>query len=265
MALGNSNKIPETGRLTETGSSVSWGAIFAGAFIALAVQIVFTLLGSAIGLSTFDPQQGESIGSGATTAFGIYFLITMIISFFVGGYCASRLAGFKFRTAAMLHGLSSWAVISVFLMYSISSTITGAVGGIFGLASSGLQAAAGQMSGNSEVLSEVLPREQGQAGQAGDQGLTKQEAAQILSKELGISQAQARQLIDRVQARAGEVDPQKVAGQVTDVMAGTSWILFLSLLLSAVGAMLGALAGAGTRQSVKAEAEPVETRRRPAA
>lgn len=261
MALGEEIRVPETERLSETGSSVSWGAIFAGAFIALAVQIVFTLLGSAIGLSTFDPQQGETLEAGATTAFGIYFLITMIISFFVGGYCASRLAGFKFRTAAMLHGLSSWAVISVFLVYTVSYTITGAAGRIFSIASSGLKTAAGQISGESQILSEVLPQGNGQSQRAGDQGLSEEETAEILSQEFGISRAQARQLIDQIRARVGEVDPQQVAGQVTDVMAGTSWIAFLSLLLSAIGAMLGALAGAGTRRSIKAEAEPVKSRR----
>ncbi len=34
---------------------ISWGAIFAGAIIALATQLVLTLIGTAVGLATLNP------------------------------------------------------------------------------------------------------------------------------------------------------------------------------------------------------------------
>jgi hypothetical protein len=39
---------------------ISWGAVFAGAIIALATQIVLALIGMAIGLATLNPATGAS-------------------------------------------------------------------------------------------------------------------------------------------------------------------------------------------------------------
>jgi hypothetical protein len=47
---------------------ISWGAIFAGAVVALAVQLVLTLIGGAIGLATLSPATGQS-PSGTTLGF----------------------------------------------------------------------------------------------------------------------------------------------------------------------------------------------------
>ena len=66
---------------------VSWGSIFAGAIIALATQLVLTLVGMAIGLATVSPASGgtpsgTALGLGAT----IWLLISSLISLFFGGY-----------------------------------------------------------------------------------------------------------------------------------------------------------------------------------
>jgi hypothetical protein len=39
---------------------ISWGAVVAGAIIALATQIVLALIGMAIGLATLNPATGDS-------------------------------------------------------------------------------------------------------------------------------------------------------------------------------------------------------------
>src|SRR5438067_6393118 len=39
---------------------ISWGSIFAGAIIALATQLVLTLIGMAIGLATVNPASGDT-------------------------------------------------------------------------------------------------------------------------------------------------------------------------------------------------------------
>src|SRR3954467_6211179 len=44
-------------------SRVSWGAVFAGLVVATALQIVFTVLGAAIGLTALDgPDSGKAFG-----------------------------------------------------------------------------------------------------------------------------------------------------------------------------------------------------------
>ena len=39
---------------------ISWGAIFAGAIIAVATQLVLTLIGTAVGLATLNPETGQN-------------------------------------------------------------------------------------------------------------------------------------------------------------------------------------------------------------
>src|SRR5919199_4079268 len=65
---------------------ISWGAVFAGAIIALATQIVLALIGMAIGLATLNPTTGASpsgtaLGAGAA----IWLVISSLISLFIGG------------------------------------------------------------------------------------------------------------------------------------------------------------------------------------
>ena len=48
---------------------ISWGAIFAGAIIALATQLVLTLIGTAVGLATLNPATGQN-PSGTTLGIG---------------------------------------------------------------------------------------------------------------------------------------------------------------------------------------------------
>src|SRR5204863_8904551 len=73
---------------------ISWGSIFAGAIIALATQLVLTLIGVAIGLATVNPANGgtpsgTALGLGAT----IWLLMSSLVSLFFGGYIAGRLGG----------------------------------------------------------------------------------------------------------------------------------------------------------------------------
>src|SRR4051812_34910975 len=69
---------------------ISWGAVFAGAIIALATQIVLALIGMAIGLATLNPASGDS-PSGTTLGAGaaIWLVVSSLISLFIGGYIAA--------------------------------------------------------------------------------------------------------------------------------------------------------------------------------
>jgi hypothetical protein len=73
---------------------ISWGAILAGAIIALTAQLILTLIGTAVGLATLSPATG-SVPSGTTLGIGaaVWLLISSVVSLFLGGYIAGRLAG----------------------------------------------------------------------------------------------------------------------------------------------------------------------------
>src|SRR4029450_10807275 len=90
---------------------ISWGAIFAGAIIALAAQLVLTLIGTAVGLATLNPATGQN-PSGATLGIGaaVWLVISSLISLFLGGYIAGRLGG---TFNGWLHGLATWATVTM--------------------------------------------------------------------------------------------------------------------------------------------------------
>lgn len=109
---------------------VSWGAIFAGLSIAVALQILLGLLGIGIGLSVLDPTDpmGSVQGWGIST--GVYVVLVQILSLFAGGYIAARLAPALRDQAAMFHGLSIWALATISMVWLGGTGIGMAVGGI---------------------------------------------------------------------------------------------------------------------------------------
>lgn len=121
---------------------VSWGAVFAGAIVALAIGLMLNVLGAAVGTTLVDATardtpNASSFGIGA----GLWVLVSNLIGLAVGGYAAARLSGTSSRTDATLHGLAMWAasfLISAVLLGNLvagiastaASGVTGALGGI---------------------------------------------------------------------------------------------------------------------------------------
>lgn len=127
-------------------SNVSWGAVLAGALIALAFQVTFMTLGSAIGFTVYDPANGDSLGGGSIVRFGVYTFLTSLISVFAGAYASGRLAGYRDRFTSGLHGLATWAVVAVVAVFTIGSGVGAAArlaGTVAGGAAQGLASATG--------------------------------------------------------------------------------------------------------------------------
>lgn len=121
-------------------NKVNWGAIIAGAVIALIVQFLLSLLGVGIGASTLDPATGNNPDAGTfSIVSAVWYGLTGIIAAFVGGFIASRMSGRTLASSGALHGLTSWAVTTLFLLY----LLTTAVGTLVGGALNGLGAIAG--------------------------------------------------------------------------------------------------------------------------
>lgn len=114
---------------------VSWGAIFAGSVIGLALIILLTLLGVGIGAATIDPAASGDGTPGLTTALtgsAIFIAVVQLIALFIGGFAAARLAGVPFKLGSLLHGAAVWA-LATFAMFWLATTAVGTVAG--GLAS----------------------------------------------------------------------------------------------------------------------------------
>jgi hypothetical protein len=130
-------------------NQVSWGAVFAGATIGLVMQIILNMVGVGIGLSTVDVAAGDTPSAGSlSVGAGIWWVISGIVAAAVGGYIAGRLSGKASQSTTAYHGLIAWAVSTLIVVYLLSSTASGLIGGALSTASTALGGAGKAVGGS---------------------------------------------------------------------------------------------------------------------
>ena len=67
-------------------------------------------------------------------------MICSLIAVFAGSWVAGRLAGMPDRTDGMLHGLVTWGLAMLLLIYLLTTAVSSLVGGAFGIVGSAMQA-----------------------------------------------------------------------------------------------------------------------------
>jgi hypothetical protein len=107
---------------------ISWGAIIAGALIALAIQVMLLTLGAGVGLGMVSPAQGEGAPETLGTGAAIWWVIATLIALFAGGWVAAHLAGVVAKMDGALHGLVAWSLATVLGLAMLGTTL-GALGG----------------------------------------------------------------------------------------------------------------------------------------
>jgi hypothetical protein len=194
---------------------ISWGAIFAGALIALATQLVLTLIGAAIGLATLNPASGQS-PSGTTLGVGatVWVVITSLISLFLGGYIAGRLGG---TFNGWLHGLATWATVAMLTML----LLTTAAGALIGTASG--------LAGFAVNTSDKVPRSS---------------LPPAIQQQIDQLSRQVNQSADRAATEAQQMPPEERAAQAREVGQRAAKGGALGTGAAALGLILGALAAA---------------------
>jgi hypothetical protein len=124
-------------------NKVSWGAIFAGVVVGLITQVLLTMLGVGIGIATLDPMTSDNpTASSFSIGAGIWYVLSGIVAAYVGGYIASRLSGKTVPTTGALHGLTTWAFMTLLMLYLLSTAVGGIVGGAFSGVTSAIGGAA---------------------------------------------------------------------------------------------------------------------------
>lgn len=205
---------------------VSWGSIFAGAILALAIQLVLTLIGASIGLATIDPATGETPSA---ASFGIgaigWVIVSALVSLFLGGYVAARLGG---TFNGWLHGLTTWGTVTMITIM----LLTTAAGRLIGTASGLADFAANNSDKAAQVqlppaIQQPLDRLQAQAGQTADQAA-----------------AQAQQTGQQAQAAVQQPGTQPVENQARVAADRAATGGAMGTGAAALGLILGAAAAA---------------------
>src|SRR5688572_19123181 len=111
---------------------VWWGAIVAGAIAAIAIQVIFAILGTALGLTVVGGADDAS-AKGLSIAGAIYWLITGLISLYIGGMIAGRMRGTADRGVSAMHGFLAWCTVTVLSMLMLVVAGGAAIGGSLGI------------------------------------------------------------------------------------------------------------------------------------
>lgn len=104
-------------------STISWRAIFAGVFVTLAVMILLTTFGLAIGITVLDVRPGMEELRDASVGVGIWYLISTFIAVFCGGLVAGIGARETTKTLGSIEGLVVWAFSLVLTLFLLTSGV----------------------------------------------------------------------------------------------------------------------------------------------
>ncbi len=275
-------------------NNVAWGAVFAGAFVGLTTQLIINMIGIGVGAATLDPGTGDNPAvSTLSIGAAVWFGVAAVLGALAGGVTAGRLSGKPKESTARWHGLTSWAVMTMVVIYLVGSGIGGLVGGAASTLSSaagGIASAAGgaaKVAGNAvdatganpfasiqQSIESTVPQNADPAqardaaiaavraavaGSPADEAQAKQQAAQALASAQGIPLPEAQAKIDQYQAQYKKTveDAKQAAIKAADVAAKATTQTALYASLGMIIAGLAAWFGGGL-----GAVEPTVTRRR---
>jgi hypothetical protein len=267
-------------------TTLSWGAVIAGAVAAAALSLLLLVLGVGIGFSVISPWSDQGVS--ATTfhiGAGLYLVAVAMLASTVGGYLAGRLRvkwvgvhedEVYFRDTA--HGLVTWALATVLSAGMLGAATThilaGASAGAVPAAAAGAATQAKPTDATVDALLRVEPAPAAApaspaapaAPGGGNLSATRNElsrlVAPVMVKGGDLSPADRTYVAQIVSARTGlsQADAEKrvsdaiakakqTADEARKATAKTMLWLAASMLAGAVFAMLGAVEGGFLRDS----------------
>ena len=260
---------------------VSWGAVIAGAIVAIAVGALLSVLGIAVGATTIDTlERSTPDASTLGLAGGIWATFASLFAMGIGGYVAARLSGTNSNRDGILHGLTVWALALILgtaiAASSLASIASVAVRGAGTVMAAGAAAGGAASQFNATQLLDPVRRTLGgtnvdnlSSEQVADEvaGLVRSRLVSgewpensrerlnaLVAKSAGITEQEAGQRIDQAEAQIKQAmaNAEQKAREIADATAratamGAFWA-FAALLLGAMMATIGACIG--TRHAV---------------
>lgn len=141
-------------------SRVSWGALFAGVFVALTVYVVMGVLGAALGLSFADQMTAETMSTSA----GVWAIVSLVLALASGGCVATTCTAGETKMEATIYGVILWGVVFAMIVWMSGSVLRAGFGGA-------LRAA--------NVVGEAAPADMNWQAAAREAGFTQQQINQI--------------------------------------------------------------------------------------
>ena len=160
----------------------SWGAILAGVAVAIVVHLVLSILGVAIGVSTIDPLQESNPVAGIGTGTAIYTLVISIIALFAGGFTAGSLAPIQDRRDRTLHGLTTWAVVTLVTFMLLTTVVGRIIGGTASMVTTGLEQVGQAASSVMQPVTEEVREQMREADIDIDMAAIRREARALLAE-----------------------------------------------------------------------------------
>jgi ABC-type transport system involved in multi-copper enzyme maturation permease subunit len=111
-------------------SRVSWGAIIAGGFVALAAAVLLLALGTALGFTASGSIRGDHIA----TAAAIWGVFTALVALFLGGLVTTLFTAGEDKAEAVLYGVVLWGVIFAVVMMGQFALLRNMFGAALGTA-----------------------------------------------------------------------------------------------------------------------------------
>lgn len=109
---------------------VSWSAVWVGTLSAIALALIFGLVGTAVGAH----RVGHPFATWKDVGFWtlVWSVFGAFLSFALGGWAAAKVGGFRRSESAMLHGAIVWLVAVPLLLALLSLGAATALGGWYG-------------------------------------------------------------------------------------------------------------------------------------
>lgn len=110
---------------------VSWSAVFAGVAVALVTQLLLSLLGTGIGMSSVDPLQANGTPNVSTFSIGaaLWWVVSSFLSLAAGGWVTAHFSSPADKIGGAIYGLITWSIVTLITIYMIGSVVGSVVSG----------------------------------------------------------------------------------------------------------------------------------------
>lgn len=252
--LNGSANYVEVDETSRESLSVQWRAVAVGVVISTFTYLVLMSLGLALGASQVrDLMAGDLDAHVIGTGAGIFLLVSVLISLFVGSYASARVSGIIATRVGYTQGaviaaifftvMISEAGVALGALGSSLSSLGGVIGGAAGQAVQSQRLNAVIEDAVSDLRLKTSPNEVATGMLSRVLRGDSESAINYLSAQSGITRQDAAARFNRVNTQL-KTTAGTLARKGADAAQTAGWAAFATLLIGLVGGMVGGALGA---------------------